>query len=266
MCADEVYASPSPAAFCLDQPLFSLQHARAFVLGVQFNAADAVTKPTFIKMAIVSRLSKKSCATCSPPYSCFPSTPLQRSAALAPAPSFVLNVTFNARGSLASAVVAEDTSKSPTSLRRSRSSCTRPCQPLPLPFRPLLPTPFFSYKLVSIGLCSNLNGQIMTDLMVAPPQPGDVSYPLYNQEVTGIFSSLKRRATKVSPCHAPSLLCFSLLCELNNAAACRCSQFHEERVVHQPRRRNVRAPRACTHAAHPPVSTIQPRNMRAITS
>lgn len=54
------------------------------------------------------------------------------------------------------------------------------------------------YKLVSIGLCSNLNGQIMTDLMVAPPQPGDVSYPLYNQEVTAIFSSLKRRATKLA--------------------------------------------------------------------
>lgn len=36
MCADEVYASPFPAAFCLDHPLFSLRHARAFVLGVQF--------------------------------------------------------------------------------------------------------------------------------------------------------------------------------------------------------------------------------------
>jgi len=53
------------------------------------------------------------------------------------------------------------------------------------------------YKLVSIGLCSNVNGQIMVDLMVAPPKSGDVSYPLYNQEVTGILSSLKRRATKL---------------------------------------------------------------------
>ena len=60
------------------------------------------------------------------------------------------------------------------------------------------------YKLVSIGLCSNLNGQIMTDLMVAPPKPGDASYPLYHQEITGIFSSLKRRATKVRPPPAPS--------------------------------------------------------------
>lgn len=219
MCADEVYALPSPAAFCLDHPLFSLQHARAFVLGVQCDAADAVTKPTCIKMAIVSRLSKKSCATCSLPYSCFPSTPLQRSAALVPAPSLVLNVTFNSRGSLASAVVAEDTSKSPTSQGRSRSSCTPPCHPLPFPFRPRWPTLFFSYKLVSIGLCSNLNGQIMTDLMVAPPQPGDVSYPLYNQEVTAIFSSLKRRATKVSLCHPPpvrfSVLCFASLFSAN---------------------------------------------------
>jgi hypothetical protein len=53
------------------------------------------------------------------------------------------------------------------------------------------------YKLVSIGLCSNLNGQIMTDLMVSPPKPGDASYPLYHQEVSSIFSSLKRRASKV---------------------------------------------------------------------
>ena len=63
-----------------------------------------------------------------------------------------------------------------------------------------------SYKLVSIGLCSNLNGQIMTDLMVAPPKPGDASYPLYQQEVTGIFSSLKRRASKVSAAIVHSLL------------------------------------------------------------
>jgi alanine transaminase len=62
----------------------------------------------------------------------------------------------------------------------------------------------FRYKLVSIGLCSNLNGQIMTDLMVAPPKPGDASYPLYHQEITGIFSSLKRRATKVRPPSARS--------------------------------------------------------------
>jgi hypothetical protein len=39
-----------------------------------------------------------------------------------------------------------------------------------------------------------------------------------------------------------TLLCFAFLCELNRTKACRCSQFHEERIVHQPRRRNVRAP------------------------
>ncbi len=68
----------------------------------------------------------------------------------------------------------------------------------------------FSYKLVSIGLCSNINGQIMTDLMVAPPKAGDASYPLYHQEVTGIFSSLKRRAAKV-PHLALRMLCSFLL-------------------------------------------------------
>lgn len=72
-------------------------------------------------------------------------------------------------------------------------------------FPPLLKTTRTSYKLVSIGLCSNLNGQIMTDLMVAPPKPGDVSFPLYNQEVTGIFSSLKRRAAKVNQPPLPLL-------------------------------------------------------------
>ena len=46
----------------------------------------------------------------------------------------------------------------------------------------------------------------MTDLMVAPPKPGDVSFPLYNQEVTGIFSSLKRRAAKVPAAASASTL------------------------------------------------------------
>jgi hypothetical protein len=69
----------------------------------------------------------------------------------------------------------------------------------------------FRYKLVSIGLCSNLNGQIMTDLMVAPPKPGDASYPLYQQEVTGIFSSLKRRAAKVRACRLRRACMFALV-------------------------------------------------------
>jgi hypothetical protein len=43
------------------------------------------------------------------------------------------------------------------------------------------------------------------ELMLAPPKAGDASYPLYHQEVTGIFSSLKRRAAKV-PHLAPRML------------------------------------------------------------
>lgn len=35
------------------------------------------------------------------------------------------------------------------------------------------------YKLASISLCPNLDGQIMVDLMVNPPKEGDPSYPTY---------------------------------------------------------------------------------------
>ena len=112
------------------------------------------------------------------------------------------------------AVVAVGISKSQISPLRSRSSCTT-SQHCFLNLHALLFLSYYlhssplrsaqsqrvsRYKLVSIGLCSNLNGQIMTDLMVAPPKPGDASYPLYQQEVTGIFSSLKRRAAKVRVC------------------------------------------------------------------
>ena len=49
-------------------------------------------------------------------------------------------------------------------------------------------------KLASINLCSNLNGQLMTDLMVRPPQPDDESYHMYRMEYYEIFDSLVRRA------------------------------------------------------------------------
>eukprot|EP00462_Mataza_sp_D1_P006731 CAMPEP_0175125486 /NCGR_PEP_ID=MMETSP0087-20121206/3339_1 /TAXON_ID=136419 /ORGANISM="Unknown Unknown, Strain D1" /LENGTH=523 /DNA_ID=CAMNT_0016407321 /DNA_START=18 /DNA_END=1589 /DNA_ORIENTATION=- len=54
------------------------------------------------------------------------------------------------------------------------------------------------YKLVSISLCSNLPGQVMTDLMVNPPQAGDASYEQYMREKDGIVQSLGRRARKVA--------------------------------------------------------------------
>ena len=50
------------------------------------------------------------------------------------------------------------------------------------------------YKLSSIGLCSNLAGQIVMALVMKPPKEGDASYPLYKQEKDDILSSLKRRA------------------------------------------------------------------------
>ena len=52
-------------------------------------------------------------------------------------------------------------------------------------------------KLVSIGLCSNVMGQIAVGLMVRPPQPGEASHALYASEREAIMSSLKRRATKL---------------------------------------------------------------------
>lgn len=49
-------------------------------------------------------------------------------------------------------------------------------------------------KLQSIGLCSNVDGQIVTYLMVAPPVQGDESYGLYVKERDGILTNLKEKA------------------------------------------------------------------------
>jgi len=54
------------------------------------------------------------------------------------------------------------------------------------------------YKLASINLCPNTIGQVAVSCMVSPPQPGDPSYPLYEQERANELSSLKRRAAMVS--------------------------------------------------------------------
>jgi len=53
------------------------------------------------------------------------------------------------------------------------------------------------YKSLSVSLCSNLPGQVMTDLMVNEPQPGDPSYETYKAEFDKIFQSLQRRALKL---------------------------------------------------------------------
>ena len=49
-------------------------------------------------------------------------------------------------------------------------------------------------KLQSVGLCSNVDGQIVTYLMVAPPKPGDESYELYKKERDGILNELKYKS------------------------------------------------------------------------
>jgi alanine transaminase len=54
------------------------------------------------------------------------------------------------------------------------------------------------YKLSSLNLCSNVGGQLATDLMVSPPKEGDESYALYQKQKTTILASLKRRAGKLS--------------------------------------------------------------------
>lgn len=49
-------------------------------------------------------------------------------------------------------------------------------------------------KLQSISLCANTVGQVVTYLMVCPPQPGAPSHQTYERERTGILKSLGERA------------------------------------------------------------------------
>ncbi|KAG0331466.1 hypothetical protein BG000_010900 [Podila horticola] len=51
------------------------------------------------------------------------------------------------------------------------------------------------YKISSISLCPNVQGQIMVDLMVNPPKKGDPSYEQYKAEFDGIYFSLIKRAS-----------------------------------------------------------------------
>ena len=51
------------------------------------------------------------------------------------------------------------------------------------------------YKLASSGLCSCVTGQIMTSLMVKPPQPGDDSYENFAKEEASIYGRLKQNAS-----------------------------------------------------------------------
>lgn len=51
------------------------------------------------------------------------------------------------------------------------------------------------YKLASSGLCSGVAGQVMTSLMVHPPQEGGESYDKFIVEEGAIFGSLARRSS-----------------------------------------------------------------------
>lgn len=53
------------------------------------------------------------------------------------------------------------------------------------------------YKVASINLCSNVNGQICTAMVMNPPKDGEESYPLYKKEKDGLIDSLKRRAEMI---------------------------------------------------------------------
>ncbi|KAJ3331721.1 hypothetical protein HDU76_002384 [Blyttiomyces sp. JEL0837] len=54
------------------------------------------------------------------------------------------------------------------------------------------------YKIASISLCPPVQGQLMVGLMTKPAKKGDPSYPLYDQEMSGIYNSLKKRADMLS--------------------------------------------------------------------
>ncbi|KAK3819522.1 MAG: pyridoxal phosphate-dependent transferase [Benniella sp.] len=53
------------------------------------------------------------------------------------------------------------------------------------------------YKISSISLCPNVQGQIMVSLMVNPPREGDPSYGQYRKEYNDIYQSLISRAKKL---------------------------------------------------------------------
>ena len=38
------------------------------------------------------------------------------------------------------------------------------------------------YKMASVNLCSNVDGQLAVGLMCRPPQPGEESFALYDKE------------------------------------------------------------------------------------
>lgn len=54
------------------------------------------------------------------------------------------------------------------------------------------------YKMQSISLCASVPGQVVVDVMMTPPEPGNESYETYVREMGNIYESLKRRALTLS--------------------------------------------------------------------
>ena len=49
-------------------------------------------------------------------------------------------------------------------------------------------------KMASVSLCPNVNGQILVDAMMNPPQEGDVSHPSWRAEYDALLGALKEKA------------------------------------------------------------------------
>jgi len=89
------------------------------------------------------------------------------------------------------------------------------------------------YKISSISLCPNVQGQIMVDLMVNPPKKGDPSYGQYQQEFNAIYVSLIKRAT-------------ILLETFNALEGCTCNSADGAMYLFP----QIRLPRKAIEAAH----------------
>jgi alanine transaminase len=65
------------------------------------------------------------------------------------------------------------------------------------------------YKMASVNLCSNVDGQLTVGLLCRPPVLGDESFPLFDAERASVLQSLKRRASLVGSVlsSAPGMSC-----------------------------------------------------------
>uniref|UniRef100_A0A672IX05 alanine transaminase n=1 Tax=Salarias fasciatus TaxID=181472 RepID=A0A672IX05_SALFA len=55
----------------------------------------------------------------------------------------------------------------------------------------------YVYKIFSIGSCGSVSGQLALDIMSSPPQPGDSSYPLYEQHIRSTLVHNVKTASEV---------------------------------------------------------------------